>query len=94
MASAKVSRTYLPWLDGLAGSLSVIALILGGIFVINGEMTLGDLVAFNGYLWMLNNPYAHEWLVDQRCSAIFCSLYQIGKCWRKNRKFLFINKKN
>ncbi len=43
MASAKVSRTYLPWLDGLAGSLSVIALILGGIFVINGEMTLGIL---------------------------------------------------
>lgn len=80
MASAKVSRTYLPWLDGLAGSLSVIALILGGIFVINGEMTLGDLVAFNGYLWMLNNPMRMSgWLINdvQRFSAACIKIRQM-----------------
>lgn len=54
--SARVSRTYLPWLDGLAGSLNVIALVFGGYLVICGTMTLGNLVAFNGFLWMLNQP--------------------------------------
>jgi ATP-binding cassette subfamily B protein len=80
MASAKVSRTYLPWLDGLAGSLSVIALVLGGIFVINGDMTLGDLVAFNGYLWMLNNPMRMSgWLINdvQRFSAACIKIRQM-----------------
>ena len=38
------------------GSLNVIALVLGGLFVIQGRMTIGDLVAFNGFLWMLNMP--------------------------------------
>ena len=80
MASAEVSRTYLPWLDGLAGSLNVIALVLGGIFVINGDMTLGDLVAFNGYLWMLNNPMRMSgWLINdvQRFSAACIKIRQM-----------------
>ncbi|MGH2155893.1 ABC transporter ATP-binding protein, partial [Enterococcus faecalis] len=54
MACADVSKKYLPWLDGFAGSLNVIALVLGGLFVIQGRMTIGDLVAFNGLLWKLN----------------------------------------
>lgn len=65
MDSAEVSKKYLPWLDGLAGSLSVIALVLGGLFVIQGKMTLGDLVSFNGFLWMLNQPMRMSgWLIN------------------------------
>ena len=45
----QMSQKYLPWLDGFAGSLNVIALVLGGLFVIQGRMTI-DLVAFNGFL--------------------------------------------
>lgn len=72
MASAAVSRKYLPWLDGFAGSLTVITIIIGGLFVMNGIMTLGDLVAFNGFLWMLNIPMRMSgWLINdvQRFSA-------------------------
>lgn len=72
MASAKVSMKYLPWLDGLAGSLNLIALVLGGFFVIQGKMSIGDLVAFNGFLWMLNMPMRMSgWLINdtQRFSA-------------------------
>lgn len=78
--SARVSQTYLPWLDGMAGSLSVIALVLGGLFVIQGKMTLGDLVAFNGYLWMLNNPMRMSgWLINdvQRFSAACVKIRQM-----------------
>ncbi|EDN7758811.1 ATP-binding cassette domain-containing protein [Listeria monocytogenes] len=63
--SADVSRTYLPVLDSLAGMLVVITLIFGGYLVIKGQMTLGDLVAFNGFLWMLNGPMRmSSWLIN------------------------------
>lgn len=72
MESAVVSMKYLPWLDGFAGSLGLIALVLGGLFVIQGKMTIGELVAFNGFLWMLNMPMRMSgWLINdtQRFSA-------------------------
>lgn len=63
--SAAVSRTYLPVLDSLAGILVVITLVFGGYLVIKGQMTLGDLVAFNGFLWMLNGPMRMSgWLIN------------------------------
>lgn len=65
MAAANVSKAYLPWQDGTANSLSVITLVFGGYLVIKGQMTLGDLVVFNGYLWMLNQPMRMSgWLIN------------------------------
>lgn len=72
MASATVSRRYLPALDFLASLLSVIVLLLGSILVITHQMTLGELVSFNGFLWMLNQPMRMSgWLINdiQRFSA-------------------------
>ena len=72
MASAAVSRRYLPTLDFLASLLSVIVLLLGSILVINHQMSLGQLVSFNGFLWMLNQPMRMSgWLINdiQRFSA-------------------------
>ncbi|MBL1225908.1 ABC transporter ATP-binding protein [Enterococcus sp. BWR-S5] len=80
MASAQVSGRYLPWLDGLAGSLNVLALLLGGIFVIQGKLTLGELIAFNGFLWMLNQPMRMSgWLINdvQRFSAACIKIRQM-----------------
>ena len=47
MASADVSKIFTV-VRRFAGSLNV-ALVLGGLFVIQGRMTIGDLVAFNGF---------------------------------------------
>lgn len=80
MDSAEVSRTYLPWLDGFASSLSVIVITFGGYLVIKGSMTLGDLVAFNGYLWMLNQPMRMSgWLINdvQRFNAACVKIRQM-----------------
>lgn len=52
----KIWQKFLPVLDCFAGSMVVFMIFFGGIIVINGEMTIGDLVAFNGMLWALNNP--------------------------------------
>lgn len=80
MASASVSRKYLPWLDGFAGSLSVITIVVGGFLTMTGNMTLGDLVAFNGFLWMLNIPMRMSgWLINdvQRFSASCVKIRQM-----------------
>ena len=56
MALAYNSRKYMPWLDGLGFSLQLITLGLGGFLVIRGYMTLGNLVSFNSFLWMIDGP--------------------------------------
>ncbi len=70
--SARVWAKYLPVLDSLAGVLGVLVIFIGGAFVMDGRMTLGDLVVFNGFLWMLNVPMRMSgWLINdvQRCVA-------------------------
>lgn len=51
-----VTQHYLPILEFLASFLTVVMVLVGGILVIYGQMTLGDLMVFNGLLWALNNP--------------------------------------
>lgn len=72
MALAYNSRKYMPWLDGLGFGLELVTLGLGGWLVIRGEMTLGDLVVFNSFLWMIEWPVRRSgWLVNdwQRFNA-------------------------
>lgn len=51
-----VTSKYIPVLEFIANSLSVVMLLGGGVLVMRGKMTLGDLAIFNGLLWALNNP--------------------------------------
>ena len=72
LASARVWGKYLPILDSLSGILGVIVILVGGLFVINGRLTIGQLVVFNGFLWMLAGPMRmFGWLLNdfQRCCA-------------------------
>ncbi|WP_034552315.1 ABC transporter ATP-binding protein [Carnobacterium funditum] len=65
LESAAVTKTYLPVLETLASFLSVITIGLGGLLVIDGSMTLGNLVAFNGFIWMLTIPMRNVgWYVN------------------------------
>ena len=66
------TRRYMPWLDGLGFSLQLITLGLGGFLVIRGDMTLGNLVSFNSFLWMIDGPVRQSgWLINdwQRFNA-------------------------
>nr|WP_169713201.1 ABC transporter ATP-binding protein [Bifidobacterium hapali] len=72
MALAYNSRRYMPWLDGFGFSLQLITLGLGGFLVIKGYMTLGNLVSFNSFLWMIDGPVRQSgWLINdwQRFNA-------------------------
>uniref|UniRef100_UPI004055F059 ABC transporter ATP-binding protein n=1 Tax=Acetatifactor sp. TaxID=1872090 RepID=UPI004055F059 len=54
--ASKVWMKYLPIFEILSYALTIILMVYGGYMVIQEEITLGDLVKVNGYLWMLNNP--------------------------------------
>lgn len=65
VAASKVWMKYVPIFEILAYSLTIILIIYGGSMVIRGEITMGQLVTVNGYLWMLNAPLRQAgWLVN------------------------------
>lgn len=58
-ATKKAAFTWLkffPYLEVTAQSLSVVMIIFGGLFVINGRITFGEYTAFSGLIWTLSNP--------------------------------------
>lgn len=63
--SARVWEKYLPVLDSLAGVLLVVMISAGGFMVIQGSLTIGELVVFNSLIWALNNPMRMAgWLIN------------------------------
>ncbi len=65
LSASKVWMKYVPIFEVLSYALTIILILYGGYMVIRGEITLGELVTVNGYLWMLNNPLRQAgWLVN------------------------------
>ena len=66
LASSRVWMKYLPVFEVLSYLLNVVLMFYGGYMVIQGEITMGNLVTVNGYLWMLNVPLrmAGWWVND------------------------------
>ncbi len=56
LSLARYRSIYLPWFELIPTLITLGALWLGGIRVTNGEMTIGDLVAFTQYLVVLFFP--------------------------------------
>lgn len=65
ISASKVWMKFVPIFEILAYALNIILMLYGGYMVITGEISLGNLVTVNGYLWMLNNPLRMAgWLVN------------------------------
>ena len=56
LAAAKKWQQFFPVLDMICQSLSIIMLLVGGLFVIYGRLDLGSLFAFSGLTWALAGP--------------------------------------
>jgi ATP-binding cassette subfamily B protein len=52
----KVWLKFFPFVDSIANALPVILLLVGGLFIINGEISVGDYVAFSLLIWAIANP--------------------------------------
>lgn len=66
LGAASIWCRFVPFFELLSNLLMVVLILYGGYQVICGEMTLGNLVTVNGYLWMLSNPlrFAGWWVND------------------------------
>lgn len=65
ISASKVWMKFVPLFEILAYALNIVLMLYGGYMVIAGEMSIGELVMVNGYLWMLNNPLRMAgWLVN------------------------------
>lgn len=47
---------YFPYVETLADLMPVVLLIVGGMFIIGGRITMGEYVAFSGLIWAIANP--------------------------------------
>ena len=47
---------YFPFVESFANLLPVLLLLVGGIFLIRGQLTLGEYMAFSGLTWGIANP--------------------------------------
>lgn len=47
---------YYPYVESIANILPVILLAVGGLFIIFGEITMGEYVSFSGLIWAICNP--------------------------------------
>lgn len=56
LATSYVNARYQPVLDLLSQSLTVTTLVVGGIFMIQGKLSAGEMMAFTSLTWALSNP--------------------------------------
>jgi ATP-binding cassette subfamily B protein len=80
MKAAHIRSRFLPAIDLLPGLGLVAVLGLGGHRVINGDMTLGGLVAFNTYLTMLIWPMRNIGMTvafGQRAASALVRIHEI-----------------
>lgn len=65
LQAVRIWERYLPALDAACGGLTVVLLLVGGLMVINGALTIGRLVIFNSFLWTLSYPLRNlGWLIN------------------------------
>ena len=78
--AASIWMKYIPMFEILSQCLTIILLIMGGFMVIDGEMTIGNMVTVNGYLWMLNSPLRQAgWIINdlQRFLTAIEKIYKV-----------------
>ena len=84
--NADMRVKFLPWIDALCQVLPVILILFGGYLVIQNEMTIGQLVTFNGLMWAFIQPInMFGMLVDntQNFAASADRLYELQKAESK-----------
>lgn len=48
--------TYYPYVESFANLMPVVLLVVGGMFIITKQITMGEYVAFSGLIWAIANP--------------------------------------
>lgn len=78
--NADIRIKYTPAIEAICGVLPVILILFGGFLVVKGEITLGNVVTFNGLMWTFSQPvnmFAHLMDNYQKFSASAQRLYEL-----------------
>ena len=54
--ATRTHYTFQPIIEGVANSLTIITVLVGGLLVIGGHLTYGELMLFSSLTWALSNP--------------------------------------
>ena len=47
---------FFPYIETFANLMPIVLLVVGGLFIIKGEISMGEYVAFSGLIWAVQNP--------------------------------------
>ncbi|MDD6102348.1 MAG: ABC transporter ATP-binding protein [Clostridiales bacterium] len=56
MKTSFVWLKYFPFMETFADLLPVVLMVVGGFFLIDGSLTMGEYAAFSGLIWAVANP--------------------------------------
>lgn len=68
-----VGVKFQPFIDLLSQSLTVTTLLVGGIFMIQGTLTAGEMLAFSSLTWALANPLRNLGMLINDIQRFFAS---------------------
>lgn len=72
-----VGVKFYPLIDLLSQSLTVTTLLVGGIFMIQGKLTAGEILAFSSLTWALANPLRNLGMLINDIQRFFASCQMI-----------------
>ncbi|WP_372630281.1 ABC transporter ATP-binding protein [Cohnella sp.] len=87
-AAALVWLDYFPYLETLAQGFTVILMIVGGLFVMDGRITFGEFSAFSALIWGLSNPMRNIGIIINDIQRFFASLNKIVEVYYAQPKIV------
>ncbi len=73
LQAAYVGAKFQPVIELLSQSLTVTSLLVGGIFMIQGSLTAGEMMAFSSLTWALANPLRNLGILINDIQRFFAS---------------------
>jgi ATP-binding cassette subfamily B protein len=83
VATADIWAKYNPLMETCAGIMPVFSLLFGSLLIIFDRMELWQLIMFNGYIWMLNEPTRMFSMHVNAVQNLMTSLDKITEMMRK-----------
>lgn len=83
-AAALVWLDYFPFLETFSQGFLVILMLAGGIFVMDGRITFGEMSAFSALIWGLSNPMRTIGIVINDIQRFFASVSKIMEVYYAN----------
>ncbi|WP_337102087.1 ABC transporter ATP-binding protein [Paenibacillus sp. YIM B09110] len=75
--AAMVWLDYFPYLETFSQAFSVILMLAGGLFIMDGRITFGEFSAFSALIWGLSNPMRNIGIIINDIQRFFASLNKI-----------------